>query len=282
MKMYDERMITFRGRPLFQTAKMVSPQELSNTLEDIACFFYVLKGCGEVVESNGKHRIQKHEGLVKSCGNFISRYMKDEEGNDFEAVIIFLYPDMIREIYSDRLPSFISESGSVSQPKTVIGNQLISKFIDGMFDYFENDEILDEDLAKLKVQELVMILLKSNYYESVVDLFRGLFNGRKNSFREVVQNNLFNDISMEQLAFLTNRSLSTFKREFKAEFQESPARYIKLKRLEAAAGKLIVSDDSISAIAYDCGFQDASTFSDSFRSKYGQAPSQYRLNQMRS
>ncbi|MEO1449624.1 MAG: AraC family transcriptional regulator [Bacteroidota bacterium] len=279
--MYDHRMIGYRGRPLFQVAKMRSPGKDQGTLVDVACFYYILKGSTRVIEGNGLFASQKQEGLLKSCGSFIGEYFPDEDGSDFEALVIFLYPDMLREIYKDQLPAFPLKDAKAHAPRNFVGNELVSRFIESLFIYFDNESLMDEELAKLKLKELVMILLKSQYFDGVVDFFKSLFAPKNTSFREVIENNLFNDLSVEQLAFLTHKSVSSFKRVFKKEFGETPARYIKSRRLEAAAGKLLVSKDPVSAIAYDCGFQDVTTFSASFREKFSMPPSQYRLTQIR-
>ena len=42
---------------------------------------------------------------------------------------------------------------------------------------------------------------------------------------------------------------------------------------------LLVSDENISGIAYDCGFNSLAHFSKSFKEKYGETPSQFKLNQ---
>jgi AraC-like DNA-binding protein/ribosomal protein S17E len=282
IEMYDEKIISYQGRPLFQTAKMVSPFSLSNQLLDAACFIYVLKGCNETVESNGLFRVSPQEGLIKSCGNFISNYYPDELGEDFEAVIVYLYPDVLREIYQHELPPFALRNAQAEPPKKVIGNELIHKYIANMSTFFKHDELMDDELARLKIKELVLILLKSNYFENVLHFFRALLAPKNNSFRQIIENNLFNILSVEQLAFLCNQSLSSFKRQFKSEFGESPARYIKHMRLEEAARKLLSTTEAISHIAFDCGFQDSTTFSASFNDHFSCSPRQFRLDQNRN
>lgn len=280
MEPYDINIIEYKGRPLFQSSKMVSSRNLKNSLEDIACFIYVVKGSGEITESNGNLSISKEEALVKSCGNFIASYFKDEEGNDFETVVIYFYPDILEELYGDLNPGSLN-SRLPHPPKKIISNQLVEKFINGLHLYFQNPEMIDDSLLQHKLKELIMILLRSDYYASVVDLFSGLFSSKQKSFRQIVENNIYSPISLDELAFLTHRSLSTFKRDFKKAFNETPARYIKKKRLEKAASLLLHTEDSITDIAYACSFQDLSTFSSVFRDVYQKSPSEYRMTQNR-
>ncbi|WP_250347248.1 helix-turn-helix domain-containing protein [Flavobacterium anhuiense] len=71
-------------------------------------------------------------------------------------------------------------------------------------------------------------------------------------------------------------SVSSFKREFAKIYHDTPANYIKMKKLEKAAELLQVSDQRITEIAFDCGFNDLANFTKSFTSKYHVSPTNYR------
>ena len=88
--------------------------------------------------------------------------------------------------------------------------------------------------------------------------------------------NLFEDLSLDELASLSHMSTPTFKRKFKKHLGVSPGQYIKNKRLEAAANQLKNTNKSITAIAYDCGFNDPNYFTKSFSKEFNTTPSQFR------
>lgn len=279
--MYDVNTITYKGAPLFQTGKVMSPSSRLASLDGVACFFYVLNGSFTSVQANGPHYVQEKEGIIKNnCGNFISQFKPGKNGQDYEAVVTYLYPDVFRKIYQNEVPPTLNKE-KANPPKKFIGDQLLEEFINGLTIYFHNQDLIDDDLAELKIKELVMILLKSKYYDSVYQLFETIFATGKHEFRSIVENNIFSQITIEELAFLTHKSLSSFKRTFKNLFNETPARYIKMRRLQRAAEMILTTEIPISSIGYECGFQDASTFSSAFQEKYGSSPSKYRLNQIR-
>ena len=95
-------------------------------------------------------------------------------------------------------------------------------------------------------------------------------------YNRFIENNIFNEISIEELAFVCNKSLSSFKRLFNAHFNDTPARYIKRRRLEHAAQLLSTTTENISSIAYDCCFNDPTTFSAVFSNYFGISPTMYR------
>lgn len=277
----NQNFINFRGKPLFQRARLKTPYRDSVELHDLACFFYIVEGTYEATEAHGGYKIGSKEALIKKCGNYVSHYLKTEEHQECEAVAIYLYPELFQEIYKNQLPSFLKETEQHIRPPKMVANELIDKFINNLFIYFENPSLIDEELALLKLKELVLILLKSEQYENVQKFLFDLFSPHKIAFTSVIENNIFSNISIEELAFICNKSLSSFKREFKKVYDETPARYIKNRRLEHAANLLLSSEDTISGIAYESGFQDVTTFSHSFHMKYKISPSQYRLNQIR-
>lgn len=84
------------------------------------------------------------------------------------------------------------------------------------------------------------------------------------------------NLKIEEFASLSNKSLSTFKREFKDIFNTTPSRWLKSKRLEFAKNLLLKTDLNINQICYDSGFINASHFIKSFKDKYKIPPHQFK------
>jgi len=63
-----------------------------------------------------------------------------------------------------------------------------------------------------------------------------------------------------------------FKNQTGAGFKE----YINAKRLERACSLLTETEDSISSIAQQVGFENPTYFTSLFRTRYGMTPSKYR------
>ena len=278
--MEHSQIIRFKGMPLFQRARFQSPFLMMGEIKDFACFFYMVEGSMVSVDARGVHKIGQKEAIIKNCGNYVQRYVNAGKSEQCEAIAVYLYPELLQEIYKDEVPSFY-KLNQTPVPKKLIGNQLLQQFMLNLAIYFEEPEALDEALGILKLKELILILLKSENHQNIRQFLAEISAPVNVKFKQAIENNLYNPLSLEQLAFVCNMSLSTFKREFKKTFDESPARYIKHRRLDRAASLLSCRDDSITNIAYDCGFQDLSTFSASFQEKFGISPSKFRLNQNR-
>ena len=114
--------------------------------------------------------------------------------------------------------------------------------------------------------------------EPIRQIVKSLFSERTFTFEEIVDAHILSAASVENLAQLTNTSLSTFKRKFKEIYHTSPGRYIMAKRLDKVAESLRISDDAISHIGYDLGFESPEHLSRVFKKKFGVSPSSYRMN----
>ena len=155
---------------------------------------------------------------------------------------------------------------------------ILQNYIQGVLFLFENPTLVTDDLIALKLKELLLLLLNtsSEEAEKIRGIISDIFNPTQASFKEVIQAHCYNNVTTQQLAFLCNMSLSTFKRRFLETYQESPATYIRKKKLEKAAQLLKASKDSISSICYDVGFSDTSNFTKIFTAHFQTTPSKYR------
>ena len=96
----------------------------------------------------------------------------------------------------------------------------------------------------------------------------------KTDIHRVVEENYTSPISLDELAYLSGRSLSSFKREFQDIYGAPPARWIREKRLSKAHEMLRSSSLSVADVAYSLGFENPTHFSRIFKQQYGYAPSQ--------
>jgi len=85
--------------------------------------------------------------------------------------------------------------------------------------------------------------------------------------------NYAEDLSLQDIARNTGRSLATLKRDFKKCSELSPQRWIIQRRLEAAHQLIAMEGHSVSDACYRVGFKNLSHFSRIYKDKYGHAPS---------
>jgi len=94
-----------------------------------------------------------------------------------------------------------------------------------------------------------------------------------------MESNLDKPMTLEELASVANFSKFHFNRIFQSIVGETPFQFLLRVRLEKAATLILTNkNESISEIAYNCGFSDISIFSRNFKSYFKISASQYRLN----
>jgi AraC family transcriptional regulator len=88
--------------------------------------------------------------------------------------------------------------------------------------------------------------------------------------------------TLAELASLADLSRYHFLRTFRFVTGVTPHQWIMRARLRDAAMRLVTSDEPITDIALDVGFDDLSNFIRGFRREFGASPRSYRLLQGRS
>lgn len=243
-----------------------------------ACFYFIVEGESRSYTPGGMIEQPANEGLVLQCGNYITEFVANSKSDKFEAIAIHLYPEVLRLIYDKDFPDFLEEVDRVQPmgPGRYKSTPLLATYIDSLDFYFQNPELVSDELQKLKIKELLLLLARTDKASAVRDLISSLFATNTPNFASVIEQNLYINLSTEELAHLTGMSLSAFKRTFARKYNCPPARYIRQRRLEQAAKLLRQTDFRISEIAFDCGFQDLAHFSKLFQKTYGKSPSYWR------
>ena len=93
---------------------------------------------------------------------------------------------------------------------------------------------------------------------------------------EKMETDFRDEIKIEELASLINKSNSTFLRHFKKSFHTTPAEYLRRIRMKEVSKLLLKTRNPLAAIASEVGFCDHSYMAREFRKYSGLSPSQYR------
>jgi AraC-like DNA-binding protein len=270
------------GKTLIQKIELTPPFKFDFPVTEQACFLYVKGGELEYQIDDEQINIAMNYSLLLNCINSGKQIYNSSSKSNCEIVIVTFYPEILKKIYDRELPLLLRK------PKNIISNKssekinndfLIQKYIEGLLFYFENPSLINEDILILKVREIILLLSQTQNAESIQVILSQLFSPTTYTFKQIIEANLFSQLTIEELAQQNNLSVSSFKREFAKLYHDTPANYIKARKLEKAAELLQVSDQRITEIAFDCGFNDLANFTKSFTSKYSISPTNYRQKQ---
>ncbi|SHG31549.1 transcriptional regulator, AraC family [Flavobacterium micromati] len=271
------------GKKIFEKLIIQSPFKIPNPMPDEACFLYILEGQINYNTPNQNVVIPQNDAVLLKCGNYFSQIRSTATSQKHEIVIIHFHPEILKKIYKTDLPKVFQKPDFVDlniDLSTINNDFLIEKYIESLLFYFDNPTLISEDLLVIKLKEIILLLCQTKNAPIIQQILSQLFSPTSYNFKQIIESNLFYHFSTEELAVMTNLSLSSFKREFKKNYDDSPASYIRNKRLEKSAELLRISEERITDIAFDCGFNDLATFSKLFHDKYNVSPSNYRLDRI--
>lgn len=275
----DHKSLQLNGRMVFEKAILSTPFTRPIPMPDEACFLFVKKGKVHSYSATNFEIVQASETLLMKCGSYLAKMVSDEPEATYEAIAVHFSPEILNRVYENDLPEFLKnppkspiERNSVKIP----GDILFQKFFDGMMFYFTNPELVNDELIILKVKEILLLLNNTKASAEFHQILGSLFSPTQYHFKRIIETHLFENLSLEDLATISGQSLSSFKRTFQEIFQDSPAKYIREKRLEKATELLRNHHLNISEIAFKCAFNDLGHFSKCFRAKYNCSPSEYR------
>lgn len=278
----DYKKYELFGKTLIQKIDITGSFRYDFPVSEQACFLYVTKGEFQYKTDEQEFNISANYSLFLNCITS-GKYMENSESEDHcEIVIVTFYPDILKRIYDRELPLLLQKPADIVSNKSnekINNDFLIQKYVEGLLFYFENPSLVNEDILILKLKEIMLLLAQSQNAKAIRLILSQLFSPTTYSFKQIIEANLFSQLTVEQLAEQSNLSVSSFKREFAKLYNDTPANYIRNKKLEKAAELLLISDERITDIALDCGFNDLATFTKNFSDKYLATPSHYRQQQ---
>lgn len=235
---------------------------------------------------NGHKYLHSKAGLVDlhagdvafiQKGSYVTTERIVSKGS-FDGITIFL-PDAL-------LQNFIESNRKQLQPSNTEKNysdlfivrkskKLMSYFA-SLLPYFEEGTQNDR-LLRLKFEELLLTLLETDESKVFSNFLKRLTIDREISFENFMEQHFDRNLTVNELAFLNGKSLSSFKRAFKDVYNESPGKWIKDKRLEKAQFLVQQTDKAIAEIAEDCGYESSSHFIAQYKDKFGNPPKKHRV-----
>ncbi len=266
----------YQDKTIIEKVTFKPPFKHEGVFHNEGCFLYFKDSGTKLLSSEDHLEGKSKEAVLLKCGTYFLDILKNTGKDKVEVIAVHLYPDILKKLYLKELPALINKRDFIKESQIIASNSIISKFIESLEFYFQNPILVNEDLLELKIKELILLLVQTRNVSSILALMTDLYSTKIVDLKKVIELHLFSNLSLEELAKLTNLSLSSFKRQFKKEFNDSPQNYIISKKIEKAKELLEISKMNINEIAYEIGFNDPLYFTRSFKKRVGTSPSSYR------
>lgn len=126
-------------------------------------------------------------------------------------------------------------------------------------------------LQRTKAEELLLYLRAKHPQEMAAFLEAALRSAPDMPLRQAVAQHANGGLTLPELAFLCNMSVSTFKRRFQEVFGMAPGRYFQERRM-ARAKALLEHGTRPSEVYHQLGYESLSAFSTEFKKHHGVPP----------
>lgn len=213
--------------------------------------------------------------FVKKGANLTHQFFEDE----FCAIFIFIPDDFIKSFLQKKptllndLQKDLSDQDAVLRVKP---DELLESYCTSVMSYLSLSEKPNEELLKLKFEELLLNLCIGKDHKNIRDYFISLCQDQEYLMSRVMEENFGYNLKISDYAQLCHMSLSTFKRSFRQFYKTTPASWLKQRKLDLALHRLLTSDLTVNQISFECGFEDPSHFIRVFKQKHNVTPFRYR------
>lgn len=234
-------------------------------------FSFLQVGKKQVHFADASVAVNKNQSLLLKKGNWLWTELLDTEATYYCKLLFFS---------EAKLSEFLNKHGNNLETNKkevaylVIENDgYITSYLNSLTTISEAPEIFKGNLLSVKFEEIMLYLI-NKYGIKFEQYLQSLISKEISPFKKVIENNVYSNLKLEEIAFLCNMSLSTFKRNFLDEYSSSPGKWLKNKRLQKAKETLEQGNLKPSDIYLDFGYNNLSNFSIAFKNKFGVSPKQ--------
>ncbi|WIV17438.1 AraC family transcriptional regulator [Paenibacillus polygoni] len=237
---------------------------------------FVKSGIYTVHFNKREYTVRSNEMIFIPKSTLIEYDKSGEFGLDYtlDYMMFFLNEQLLEDFVQFADVKLISPVDDYTPVSIMPVNELTQSYFASLQPYLKKPENVSDGLVKVKMMELLFHLADSN--ERFLNQLLQSNHHKNDNIGRMMEENFKNPVSLHDLAYMSGRSLSTFKREFQATFHTSPLKWIRNRRLDEAKKMLLVTTLSVTDICYTIGFENIAHFSKVFKLRFGLSPSEYR------
>ena len=236
------------------------------------------------------HKTVKSENVkVEFFPNFIYIPEKDQVhsvdipnatlNNPTKCYLLSVNPNYLEELYFEliernisykadldlELTHFISNDRNIIEAFQRLGHQL---------EIYKGK--LEDDIYECMLREILIRLYQTDARNLLIQNFQDSKEDKTiEKALTYIKLNLANNISIDNLTEVSRLGKTTFFKRFNESMSMSPVTYIMKSRIEHSK-KLLLKEDSLQSVAYECGFNTYEHFYKSFKRMENMTPKEYR------
>jgi AraC-like DNA-binding protein len=228
---------------------------------------WFISGETKIVQAEGTYLFKKGDIFLIPRNQLATIINYPKDGLPHKTVVMHLSTDWLRNFY-DQIKVRPTAAG-VQKIRHYNNHPLLQSCLSSLIPYFEMNELPD-NIAHLKITEAVSIIRSID--PGIDNMLANFEEPGKIDLADYMEKNFMFNIPLEKFGYLTGRSLTTFKRDFRKIFATTPQRWLTQKRLEMAHYQFAEKKKKPIDVCYEVGFENLSHFSFAFKKHFGYAP----------
>ena len=243
-------------------------------------FSFLLEGEKTVHYAGTQVNIKPHQFLLLAAGNCLMSEKIATKGGRYRSILFSFDNSILADFFSRHPQVGKTARGKIREVPFLLFEKdaFLVNFTESLGCMLASGHPVSANMRRIKLEELLLYL--SENYPGQIQKLQNVCQQEAGDMliRQAVTANIDNNITVEELAFLCNTSLSTFKRRFAKIFGTSPNKWLLEKRMQKAAQMLRQGKYKASEIYFELGYENLSSFIQSFKQVHGITPRQYQLS----
>lgn len=240
----------------------------SELMFDCHMLVWFISGETKIVQAEGTYLFKAGDIFLIPRNQLATIINYPKDGLPHKTVVMHLTASRLKNFYADLN---VKTSLPVVQKIHRFNNHpLLESCLASLIPYFDLTDPFPENIASLKITEAISILRATD--KTVDGILANFDEPGKIDLVGFMEKNFMFNMPMEKFGYLTGRSLTTFKRDFKKVFDTTPQKWLTQKRLELAHYQVAEKNMKPIDVCYEVGFENLSHFSYAFKKYFGYAP----------
>jgi len=235
----------------------------------------ILMGRKTIIDVSNISSLEAGEFMILSKGSYLIHQALPENGlyksivlyftNEFLADFFIKYSKLAKEEKYTARTSFLKYKQ----------DDFIKNYILSLQVLMQSPKIYSPEFKAIKAEELLVYLLHHDPAK-LLSLSVIAKDNEDMTIRKVAESKIGTHISVEELAFLCNTSLSSFKRRFIKIYGLPPQKWMVQQKMKIAARLLKHPGERPGSVFEKVGYENHSSFTKAFKYQYGVTPKAFQ------
>jgi AraC-like DNA-binding protein len=235
----------------------------------------ILAGKKTIIDVSNITSLETGELMILSKGSCLISQALPENGL-FKSIVLYFTNEFLADFFIKYRGLAKEEKHAMKAPflkyeqDTFIKNYILSLQM-----LMHSPDIYSYEFKVIKAEELLLYFLRQNPVK-LQSLSVMAKDNEDMAIRKVAESTRGTQVTVEELAFLCNTSLSSFKRRFIKIYGLPPQKWMVQQKMQMAAGLLKHPDERSGSVFEKVGYENHSSFTKAFKQQYGITPKAFQ------